>query len=196
MEVLRQPLETGEITIVRAGGSAAYPCRIMLVAAMNPCPCGFYGHPKKQCTCTDGQIAKYLGRVSGPMLDRIDLHVEVAPVEYEHLTGDTPCERSADMAARVERAREIQRARYKGTGIRTNADLTPELLRQYCPLTPEADRLFEAAFDRLSMSARAYDRILKVARTAADLADEETIDSEHILEAIGYRSLDRKYWKR
>lgn len=194
MEVLRAPLEDGKVTISRASGRLTYPCEFSLVAAMNPCPCGFFGHPKKKCICSPMAVKKYLGRISGPMLDRLDIHVEVPAVEYDELTGRSDGETSAEIKKRVERAREIQQKRYKGTKITCNARLDSAHLQKYCVLTPEADRIMRTAFENLGLSARAYDRILKIARTVADLDGEEKIGSTHIAQAIQFRSLDRKYW--
>jgi len=194
MEALRQPIEDGKVTISRVAGSLTYPSSIMLVAAMNPCPCGYFGHPTKQCTCAPNALHKYLSKISGPMLDRIDLHVEVPPVDYNALSSTASEETSAQIKERVNKAREIQRQRYKGTGISCNARLTPDLLKKYCVLTKEAADYLELAFERLGMSARAYDRILKVARTIADLDGRKDIEKQHIFSAISFRSLDRKYW--
>ncbi len=194
MEVLRQPLEDGMVTISRAAGRLTYPCSVMLVAAMNPCPCGYYGHPTRKCTCSEGSVKRYLSKVSGPLLDRIDLHVEVMPVEFADLSDRTKAESSAAIRERVNAARRIQNERYKGTGINCNAMLTPAFLHQYCVLTEGAQNMLKTAFERMGLSARAYDRILKVARTIADLDGSEDIDVQHIAEALQYRSLDRKYW--
>lgn len=194
MEALRQPIEDGKVTISRVAGTLTYPSSIMLVAAMNPCPCGFYGHPTRQCTCAPQAVHKYLAKISGPMLDRIDLHVEVPPVDYNDLSGKGQEETSAEIKARVNKARELQAKRYKNDGITCNARLTPSLIRKYCILTDEASQYLALAFERLGMSARAYDRILKVARTIADLDGCETIEKRHIFSAISFRSLDRKYW--
>lgn len=194
MEALRQPLEDGRVTVSRVSGTITYPSTITLVAAMNPCPCGFYGHPTKPCTCSQNTVHKYLSRVSGPMLDRIDLHVEVPPVEYASLNDKTPSESSAAILERVNRARKIQTERYRGTGVTCNARLTPALLRKYCVLTDDAANYLRRSFDEIGLSARAYDRILKVARTIADLAGSELIDKQHIFSAIRFRTLDRKYW--
>jgi len=195
MESLRQLLEDGKVTISRASGTLSYPCSFMLVAAMNPCPCGYFGHPTRPCTCSPGMSTRYLSRISGPLLDRFDLHVEVPPVEYEQLSARTSAESSADIRVRVNRARQIQQDRYKRTGITVNAALPPSLLRRYCALTDGASQLMKTAFERLDLSARAYDRILKVARTIADLDGSETLREPHVAEAIQYRSLDRKYWQ-
>lgn len=194
MEALRQPLEDGKVTVSRVAGTFTYPCSVSLVAAMNPCPCGYFGHPTRQCTCSPKMVNKYLNRVSGPMLDRIDLHIEVPPVDYEALSSKANEESSAEIRMRVNAARKIQNERYKGTGITCNARLTPSLLRKYCVLSDDAAALLQASFDNLGMSARAYDRILKVARTIADLAASENIEMLHIAQAIQFRSLDRKYW--
>ncbi len=194
LEALRQPLEDGKITISRVAGTLTYPSSITLVAAMNPCPCGFFGHPTRQCTCSPKMVSKYLNRISGPMLDRLDLHIEVPPVQYNELRETRPAETSSEIRARVNRARQLQNERYSGTGVTCNARLTPALLKKYCVLTEPAAKMLQASFDNLGMSARAYDRILKVARTVADLANSENIEIEHIAEAIQFRSLDRKYW--
>lgn len=194
-EGLRQPLEDQRVTISRASGSLTYPCSFMLVAAMNPCACGYYGHPTRACTCSPNSVRRYLSRISGPLLDRFDLHVEVPPVGYGDLNADTPAENSAAIRERVNAARRIQLERYAGTAIRTNSQLTPSLLRKHCALSDDADQLMKSAFDRLGLSARAYDRLLKVARTIADLDNSEVLRIHHLSEAIQYRSLDRKYWQ-
>ncbi len=195
-EGLRQPLEDQRVTISRASGSLTYPCSFMLVAAMNPCACGYYGHPTRECTCSANSVTRYLSRISGPLLDRFDLHVEVPPVGYIDLNAKEPSENSASIRERVNTARRVQLERYAGTRIRTNSQLTPSLLRRHCALSPDAEALMESAFDRLGLSARAYDRLLKVARTIADLDGSEKLRIEHLSEAIQYRSLDRKYWRR
>ena len=194
METLRSPIEDGKVTISRAGGRLTYPCEFSLVAAMNPCPCGFYGHPKKKCICSSQTVKKYLGKISGPMLDRLDIHVEVPAVEFDELTGKPTGESSAEIRARVETARKLQNERYEGTGIKCNARLTPAMMREFCQMTPDAEAVLKGAFERLGMSARSYDRILKIARTVADLDNSRKITSAHIAEAIQFRSLDRKYW--
>ena len=191
VEVLRQPLEDGVVTVSRISGTFTYPSQFMLVCAMNPCKCGYFGHPSGRCNCTDQSIRNYRKRISGPMLDRIDLHVPVSSVAYDQLRERKPAESSETIRTRVNAARERQRARYAGTGVHCNAQLTPGMMREYCPLTPEAQQLMAGAFDRLGLSARAHDRILKVARTIADLAGEERISHLHVAEAIQYRSLDR-----
>ena len=194
MEALRQPIEDGKVTISRVAGTLTYPSSIMLVAAMNPCPCGFFGHPTRSCNCTQNAVHKYLGKISGPMLDRIDLHVEVPPVDYNALSSNTEEETTAEIKERVNRARKIQQERYRGTDISCNARLTPDSIKKFCVLTDDASKYLELSFERLGMSARAYDRILKVARTIADLDGSEVINKNHIFSAISFRSLDRKYW--
>lgn len=194
MEGLRQPLEDGKVTISRVAGSLTYPSSIMLVAAMNPCPCGFFGHPTRECTCSPNAVRKYLNKISGPMLDRMDLHIEVPPVDFDALNSKVQEESSAVIRERINAARKIQNERYKGTDISCNARLTPSLLKKYCVMSDDAAAVLQRAFDNLGMSARAYDRILKVARTIADLSNDEIIHIEHIAQAIQFRSLDRKYW--
>jgi magnesium chelatase family protein len=196
MEALRQPVEDGLVTISRASTRVTFPANFMFVAAMNPCPCGFYGHPTKPCNCSSSMITHYLGRVSGPLLDRVDLHVEVLAVDYRSLAARVPGESSAVVRERVMRAREIQRARFGNTGVYCNAQIPRSLLEKFCPLTPAAERLLAIAFDKLRLSARGYDRVLKVARTIADLDGSGSIDTAHISEAVQYRTLDRKYWTR
>ena len=194
MESLRQPLESGEVVVSRAAGTVTYPSRFTLVAAMNPCPCGYFGHPSHECICSRNAVQKYLNRISGPMLDRLDLHVEVPAVDYKSLSSRAPTETSAEIRERVNKARKIQIERYRGTGITCNAHLTPSALRKYCVLTQEAQEYMEESFDKLGLSGRAYDRILKIARTIADLEGIETIDKPQIFAAMRFRSLDRKYW--
>lgn len=197
MEVLRQPIENETVTLSRAGVTLTYPCSVMLVAAMNPCPCGYFGHPSRPCTCTPAGVSRYLSRVSGPLLDRIDLHIEVPPVEFDQLSASGSEEPSAAIQQRVERARALQRERYRkhqASPAACNAKILPELLKAACPMTESARRLLKLSFEKLGLSARAYDRILKVARTIADLDQEEIIQSGHMAEAVQYRSLDRKYW--
>ncbi len=194
MESLRQPMEDGVITISRAAGRLTYPCSFQLVAAMNPCRCGFFGHPTRACTCPPGSASRYLGKISGPLLDRLDLHIEVPPVDYTQLAGRPAGEASAAIRARVNAARRIQQERYAGTPVSCNARITPAMQRQYCAMSDSASALLQKAFERIGLSARAYDRILKISRTIADLEGAEQISSTHIAEAIHYRSLDRKYW--
>lgn len=196
LEVLRQPIEERRVTISRAYGTLSYPCSVMLVTAMNPCPCGYFGHPTRRCTCTEKQVSSYLSKISGPLLDRIDLHIEVSPVEYSELTSTEKEETSAKIRERIAVAREIQKNRFLGTDITCNAQIPPSLLKEFCPLTDVASKMLEGAFNTMGLSGRAYDRILKVARTIADLDKSEIIDKKHIAEAIQYRSLDRKYWLR
>ena len=195
METLRQPLEDGTVTVSRVSGTVTYPSSILLVAAMNPCPCGYYGHPSKPCTCSQNAVHKYLNRISGPVLDRLDLHIEVPPVDYKSLSDKMPTETSAQIRERVNRARQIQVERYRGTGITCNAHLTPSLLRKHCVMTDDASAYLSRSFDALGLSARAYDRILKVARTVADLKGNEKIQKDDIGTALRFRSLDRKYWE-
>lgn len=194
MEVLRAPIEDGQVTISRANGRLTYPCEFSLIAAMNPCPCGFFGHPRKKCICSQQTVKRYLGKISGPMLDRLDIHVEVPAVEYEELTGKRDGESSAEIKLRVEKARAIQNERYKGTDVTCNARLTSNLIQKYCRLDEAANKILKNAFENLGMSARSYDRILKIARTVADLDGKESIGAAHIAQAIQFRSLDRKYW--
>ncbi len=195
MECLRQPLEDDRVTISRVSASLSYPCSIMLVAAMNPCPCGYYGHPTRSCSCSAQAVQRYLSKVSGPLLDRIDLHIEVPPVEFDQLVSREKAESSASIRQRVNAARAIQQRRFAGTDITSNARIPTSRLKEFCPLTEGANTLLKGAFERMGLSARAYDRLLKVARTIADLAGCNTIDTPHIAEAIQYRSLDRKYWQ-
>ena len=195
MEVLRQPIENGTITISRAACALTYPCSVMLICAMNPCPCGYFGHPTRMCSCPKGAPARYLSKVSGPLLDRLDIHIEVPPVDYTQLSDKEEGESSAAIRERVNKARRIQIERFKGTGISCNAKMTSALTRKYCQLSPSAAKTLELSFEKLGLSARAYDKILKVARTIADLDESENIENRHILEAIQYRSLDRKFWK-
>lgn len=194
LEILRQPLEDGKVTISRSAGTVSYPASIMLIAAMNPCPCGYFGHPSGKCRCTQKQVSAYLSKISGPLLDRFDLHIEASPVEYQDLSATTKEESSAEIRKRVTAARDIQNKRFAGTGINCNANITPDKLREFCILSETADKFIGSAFDKLGLSARAYDRILKVSRTIADLAGSEIIQKEHIAAAIQFRSLDRKYW--
>ncbi len=197
MEVLRQPLEDGEVTITRVSGKVTFPANFMLVCAMNPCKCGYYGHPTKKCTCTPNDIRRYLSRVSGPLLDRIDLQVEMPSLSYQEIAGesDASVETSAEIRTRVNAARKLAQERYaKEEHLFCNAALSSMQIRKYCKLEPAAEGLLKKAFDRLGLSARGYDRILRVARTIADLAGSDMIGASHVAEAIQFRSLDRKYW--
>ncbi|MEG1028202.1 MAG: ATP-binding protein, partial [Oscillospiraceae bacterium] len=196
MEILRQPIEDGKVTISRVNGSLTYPCSIMLIAAMNPCPCGYFGHPSRPCTCSANKVSQYLAKVSGPLLDRLDLHIDAMPVDFENISSAEKAECSADIKSRVNKARTIQNQRFDGTDITCNARITPARLQLDCPVSQSGMVLLRNAFDRLGLSARAYDRILKVSRTIADLDSSEIIESRHIAEAVQYRSLDRKYWQR
>lgn len=195
LEVLRQPLEDGKVTISRAAGSLTFPADIMLVAAMNPCPCGFYGHPKRECRCSHGQVERYRQRVSGPLLDRIDIHVEAPPVDYDALTSSERAESSSEVRARVEAVRIRQTERF-AAGLKPplNARMTPKLMRAHCKISEACHRLLKHAMDDLHLSARAHDRVLKVSRTIADLAGVESIGEDHLLEALQYRTLDRSLW--
>lgn len=193
LEVLRQPIEDEVITISRAAAKFQYPCSVMMICAMNPCPCGYLGHPTRPCTCTNGIAQRYLNRVSGPLLDRLDIHISVPPVDFENLSGTEKAESSAEIKKRVEKAREIQHERFKGTKITCNAKMDSAATKKYCYMSPNALMILKTAFDRLSLSARAYDKVLRIARTIADLDGEDEIDVKHITEAIQYRSLDRRF---
>ena len=195
LEVLRGPLEDKMITISRVNASLTYPSNFMFVASMNPCPCGFYGSKEKECTCSSEAISRYMGKISGPLLDRIDIQIEVTPVKYQKLESDTIQEKSEGIKERVNKARKMQVERYKNYGIYSNSELTPKLTEKYCKLDAQSKKILENAFEKLGLSARAYERIIKVARTIADLDENENIEAKHIAEAIQYRSLDRKYWK-
>ncbi len=193
LEVLRGPLEDREVTISRVNASFTYPCNFMFVASMNPCPCGFYGSKNKECTCTPEAISRYVGKISGPLLDRIDIQIEVTPVKYQKLETTSRAETSEEIKKRVDKARKIQIKRYKKYGIFSNSELTPNLSEKFCKLNAGSKKLVQDAFERLGLSARGYGRILKVARTIADLAGKENIEINHLAEAIQYRSLDRKF---
>lgn len=195
LEVLRQPLEDGNVTISRVNATLTYPCNIMLIASMNPCKCGYFGDSRRQCTCTPTQVNRYRSRISGPLLDRIDIQVEVSNVDYEDLSSTENSETSAEIKKRVNKTRKLQLERYKDYNIYSNSQLDAGMLKKFCPLGEEENTILRAAFDNLGLSARAHSRILKVARTIADLEGSENIKSEHIAEAIQYRSLDRKYFE-
>lgn len=195
LEVMRQPLEDRQITIARAKNTVTYPSSLMLVASMNPCPCGYYNHPSHPCVCSETQVRRYLGKVSGPLLDRIDLQIELIPVPFDELRKTTTSEPSSSIREKVMAARKIQEERYKNHPlVHCNAQMTPALMREYCQLDEKALSLLEKAMTKLDLSARAYDRILRVARTIADYEGEVNIKSTHIAEAIGYRNLDRSTW--
>jgi len=190
LETLRQPLEDGEVTISRVSGTVTFPSKLMLVCAMNPCKCGWYGHPSGRCRCTEASVSTYHSRLSGPLLDRLDLVLEVGALEYDELRTHAPAESSAEIRGRVNQARALQAARHKKTGITANAHMGQAELREHCKLDKDAEALMKGAFDRLGLTARSYDRILRVARTIADLDESETIEASHLAEAIGYRTYD------
>ncbi len=195
LEVMRQPLEERQVTISRAKVSIDYPANFMLIASMNPCPCGYYNHPEKECVCGPGVVQRYLNKVSGPLLDRIDLHVEVTPVSFDQMTADRKAESSLEIRSRVIKARDIQKARFKETPeVFNNAMMGSSTTKEICKINAAGKTLLKTAMEKLGLSARAYDRILKVSRTIADLAESEEIKIEHIAEAIQYRSLDREGW--
>jgi magnesium chelatase family protein len=196
LEVLRQPLEDQKVTISRAAMSLTFPASFMLATAMNPCPCGFWNDPTRECRCTPLQIQRYVGRISGPLLDRIDIHVDVPAVKFRELAGEpsAEAESSANIRERVLHARERQRHRLASEKIFANAAMTPRMIRRFCRIDAESELMLERAMTRLGLSARAYDRILKVSRTIADLDGTDRIQSQHVSEAVGYRSLDRTYW--
>lgn len=195
LEVMRQPLEDRKVLISRSRLSVEYPASFMLIAAMNPCPCGFHNHPDKECICTPNLVQKYLSKISGPLMDRIDLHVEVTPVNFQDLSSRQPAEKSKVIRERVIKARKIQDARFKGhSDLHYNAQMNPRMVRKICEISSESVSLIKMAMQKLGLSARAYDRILKVSRTIADLAGSKIIEQEHLAEAIHYRSLDRDNW--
>ena len=195
LEVMRQPLEDRKVTISRTKMSVEFPASFMLIASMNPCPCGYYNHPEKECVCGPGVVQRYLNKISGPLLDRIDLHVEVTPVSFDEMTANRRSETSAAIRARVEKAREVQTLRFKPRPeIHSNAMMPPQLVKEICQISEAGKTLLKTAMERLGLSARAYDRILKVSRTIADLAGTEEIRIEHLAEAIQFRSLDRENW--
>ena len=192
---MRQPMEDRKVTISRSRFSVTYPASFMLVASMNPCPCGYFNHPEKECVCGPGIVQKYLNKISGPLLDRIDLHVEVTPVSFNELSSERKTEDSNTIREKVIRAREIQAKRFEQMeGMHCNAQMEAQKVQEICVISDQARMLLSKAMQRLNLSARAYDRILKVARTIADLANSEEIKTEHIAEAIQFRSLDRENW--
>ena len=192
---MRQPLEDRKICVARANYKIEYPAGVMFVASMNPCPCGYYNHPTKACVCTPGQVQRYLNRISGPLLDRIDLQIEIVPVPFEKISDAHEGESSAVIRERVIAARKIQEERYKGEeGVYCNAQMSPKLIKKFAAIDTQSLAMLKMAMERFNLSARAYDRILKVARTIADLEASENIKSHHIAEAIGYRNLDRENW--
>ena len=195
LEVMRQPLEDGAVTIARAAVSVTFPSRFMLAAAMNPCPCGYFGDPQRECHCTPAMIQRYVSKISGPLLDRIDIHIEVPAVKYKELRAPTPSEDSAAVRGRVIEARNRQTQRYqREKATYSNAQMSSSMIRKFCAITADGEKLLENAITRLGLSARAHDRILKVARTIADLDAADSIEPRHLSEAIQYRTLDRSYW--
>ncbi len=195
LEVMRQPLEERKVTISRAKMSIDFPANFMLIASMNPCPCGYYNHPEKECVCAPGVVQKYLNKISGPLLDRIDLHIEVTPVSFDEMTANRKAESSSDIRKRVIKARDIQTERFKGqANVFNNAMMTSQKMKEVCEINAAGKKLLKTAMEKLGLSARAYDRILRVSRTIADLAGTENIQIEHLAEAIQYRSLDREGW--
>ena len=196
IEVLRQPIEDGVVTVSRVNGKYTYPCSFMLIGAMNPCPCGYYNHPTRKCMCSEKKIHRYINRVSGPLIDRFDIHIEVPPVDYEDLTDKKSEEPSAEIKKRVNAARERQTERFRNSKTTCNARISDREFEEYCQIDDDAAELLKSAFETMGMSARAYNRILKVARTIADLDNSDDIKLPHVAEAIQYRSLDRKYWNK
>jgi magnesium chelatase family protein len=194
LEVLRQPLEDGNVTISRALSSTTFPSSFMLIAALNPCPCGYRNDPRRDCSCGSTQIEKYMSKISGPLLDRIDIHIEVPAVPFRELSGDTPGTRSQEMRAQVVKARQIQETRFTGTPTRYNARMAHRQVREFCRLDDTGSNVLKAAVSELGLSARAHDKVLRVARTIADLEGIDRIRSEHVHEAVNYRMLDRQFW--
>lgn len=195
MEAMRQPLEDGQVTITRVNGKLTYPSKFMLVCAMNPCKCGYFGSRTRQCTCTPIEIRKYLSRVSGPLLDRIDIQIEMPSLSYDEIANKPAGETSAVIRERIMKAREFSQERNGSVGIHNNAQMTSSQIRKFCNMNDDAKKILKAAFDKLGLSARGYDRILRVARTVADLQGSEQITDYHIAQAVNMRSLDRKYWR-
>lgn len=194
LEILRQPLEDHSVTISRASGTVTYPCSFMLIAAMNPCPCGYYGHPNHECRCSKNQVAAYLSRISGPLLDRFDIHCRINPVDFDSISSKSKEESSEAVRERVQKAREIQLQRFKGTKITCNSAMEDGLIAEMCPLTPAAQDTLRNVFDKMGLSARGYNRILKLSRTIADMNGAEMIDKQHITQAVQFRTLDRQFW--
>lgn len=194
IEALREPLENREIIISRAQASLKYPSDFILIAAMNPCPCGYYGNPIKECTCSHGEIRRYLNKISSPILDRIDIHIEIKPVKYEDLKENIKSKTSSQMKAEVEKARQIQKDRYKNENVKTNSALNTRLMKKYIKLDKDTEKVASMAFNKYNFSVRSFNKILKMARTIADLEQKENIETKHILEAVRYRALDDKYW--
>ena len=194
LEVLRQPLEDGAVHISRINRSLSYPAKFMFVASMNPCPCGYYGDPIHNCTCSQGNIDRYLGKISNPLLDRIDIHIDVMPVEYKDLKDESKVESSSLIRKRVKSARTIQLERYKNDNIYNNSQMTNKDIKKYCKLSKSSENILKTAFLKYKFSARTHNKLLKVARTIADLDTKDNIEDKHILEAIRYRTLDNKYW--
>ncbi len=193
MEVLGQPLEDGKVTISRAAGTLAFPSKVLLIGSLNPCPCGYFGDPSRSCSCSLRQVERYRSKISGPLLDRMDLHIEVPLVEFKDLSSRVPAELSSSVRQRVGECRERQRSRFgNASATRVNSEMTPEEVRLSCEMDSESSDLMEHAMSRLGLSARGYDRILKVARTVADLEGSQRVLPEHFLEAIQFRSMDRK----
>ena len=195
LEILRQPMEDKKICLARAGGTYTYPADFMLAAAMNPCKCGYFPD-RQRCQCTPQEVRQYLGKISQPLLDRIDLCVEAPSIRYEDLVDEAESQSSAQMAAKVETAVAMQRKRYKGTPFHFNSDLTSSAIKEFCPVSQEGEVLIKKVFEKMELSARSYHRIMKTARTIADLEEKEVIEKKHIAEAVHYRSLDKKYWGR
>jgi magnesium chelatase family protein len=196
LENLRQPLEDGRVTISRAAASLTFPSKFMMVAAANPCPCGYFGDGQHSCQCTPNKIQTYIAKLSGPLLDRIDIHVEVPSVSFDELHAPATGDSSSQIRERVKRVRKIQQERFAGTALFCNAHMQPKEIRDFCKMEDAAREMLRSGLERLGLSARAYDRIIKVARTIADLVDSEEIRPEHIAEAVQYRTLDRKLWLR
>lgn len=194
LEALRQPMEDGKVSISRAKGKYTYPANFMLVASMNPCPCGYYGYQLKQCKCSEVQIRNYLNRISGPLLDRIDIHISVEPVQFDEINNNTEEESSESIRLRVEKARSIQKERFKEEGIQNNSQMKTKHLKKYCKLDSKGEALLKMAFKSMALSTRAYSKILKISRTIADMDNSKDIEEKHVAEALQYRILDRKYW--